>query len=57
MNRWDVYWADCPFEEDSAQCKRRPVIIARDGTCYVLVLRVTSQPARRDDPYDYVLRE
>ena len=40
MNRWDVYWADVPFEEDALQGKRRPVVIASDRTVYVL--RVTS---------------
>ena len=55
MNRWDVYWADVPFEEDALQCKRRPVVIASDRTVYVLVLRVTSHAARLDGPYDYAL--
>ena len=50
MNRWDVYWADVPFEEDALQGKRRPVVIASDRTVYVLVLRVTSHAARLDDP-------
>ena len=57
MNRWDVYWADVPFEEDALRGKRRPVVIASDRTVYVLVLRVTSHAARLDDPYDYALQE
>ena len=57
MNRWEVYWADVPFEEDPSQIKRRPVIIARDNTVYVLTLRVTSHEAREYDPYDYPLQE
>lgn len=56
MNRWDVYWADMPFEEDSTQKKRRPVIIAKDSIVYVLTLRVTSHDARQNDPYDYPLQ-
>ena len=40
MNRWDVYWADVPFEEDALRGKRRPVVIASDRTVYVLVLRL-----------------
>ena len=56
MNRWDVYWADVPFEEDALQCKRRPVVIASDRTVYVLVLRVTSHAARLDGPYGYALQ-
>ena len=39
MNRWDVYWADMPFEEDAAQVKRCPVVIAKDAIVYVLTLR------------------
>lgn len=56
MNRWDVYWADVPFEEDPSQIKRRPVVIARDNTLYVLTLRVTSQAPRPNDSYDVVLQ-
>lgn len=55
MNRWDVYWADAPFEDDPELEKRRPVIIAKDGMVYVLVLRVTSHSAR--DNTDYALVE
>lgn len=57
MNRWDIYWADVPFEEDPFQSKRRPVIIARNKVIYALVLRVTSHDVRKDDPYDYPLQE
>ena len=56
MNRWDVYWADVPFEEYPSQVKTRPVVIARDMTVYVLTLKVTSQDARDYDPYDYPLQ-
>ena len=56
MNRWDVYWADMPFEEDAAQVKRCPVVIAKDAIVYVLTLRVTSHEARQADPYDYPLQ-
>jgi mRNA-degrading endonuclease toxin of MazEF toxin-antitoxin module len=57
MNRWDIYWADVPFEEDSTQIKSRPVIIAKDNSIYALVIRITSQEARTSDPYDYPLHE
>jgi len=57
MNRWDVYWADVPFDEDKTQNKRRPVIIAKDEEVYVLVIRMTSHEARTYDPYDYTLKE
>ena len=57
MNRWDVYWADVPFDEDKTQNKRRPVIIAKDEKVYVLVIRMTSHEARTYDPYDYTLQK
>lgn len=57
MKRWDVYWADVPFEDDPTQIKRRPVIIARDSVVYVLTLRVTTHSPRMCDPYDYQLIE
>lgn len=56
MNRWDVYWADMPYEENPSQTKPRPVVIARDQVVYVLTLRVTSHAARQKDPYDYTLQ-
>ena len=56
MNRWDVYWADFPYEEDPAQLKRRPVVVAYDNTVYTIGMRVTSQPPRAYDPYDYPLK-
>lgn len=57
MNRWDVYWADVPFEDDPTQSKVRPVIIAKDSTVYVLTMRVTTHAPRDYDPYDYSLIE
>ena len=57
MNRWDVYWADVPFEDDPTQGKCRPVIIAKDAAVYVLTLRVTTHSPREYDPYDYQLTE
>lgn len=54
MRRWDIYWADVPFEDDPGQSKIRPVIIARDASpAYVLTLKVTSQEARDYDPGDF----
>ena len=57
MKRWDVYWADVPYEDDPAQSKRRPVVIAKDNTLYVLTLRVTSKGPRENDQYDVVLTQ
>lgn len=54
MNRWDVYWADFPFEETSGS-KERPIVICTDTAEYVLALRVTSHTARANSKYDYVL--
>ena len=31
MKRWDIYWADVPYEEDPSISKKRPVIIAKDN--------------------------
>lgn len=57
MNRWDIYWADMPYEENPSESKMRPVIIAKDKSVYVLVIRVTSKHARDCDPYDYELQK
>lgn len=57
MKRWDIYWAEVPYEDDPTQTKLRPAIIARDKIVTVLVIRVTSHSARDDDPYDYEIQE
>ena len=56
MKRWDIYWADVPYEEDPSISKKRPVIIAKDNSpIYVLTFKVTSKEAREYDPGDYPL--
>lgn len=55
MKRWDLYWANVPYEDDPEQSKTRPVIIANDLCVYVLVLRVTTHAARECDRFDYPL--
>lgn len=57
MERWDLYWADVPFEDDPSQKKLRPVVIMRDMVVYVLTLKVTSHDKRENDPYEYELLE
>lgn len=56
MKRWDIYWANFPYEDDPTQHKRRPVVIANHQTVYVLTLKVTTHEPRADDPFDYPLR-
>lgn len=53
MKRWQIYWADVPFEDDPTQRKRRPVLIAKDCVAFVLSFKITSHGAREYDPYDY----
>ncbi len=56
MNRWDIYWADVPFEDDPSVSKKRPVIVAKDSSpVYVLTFKVTSKDVREYDPGDYPL--
>lgn len=55
MRRWDIYWADVPYEDEPGKSKTRPVIIAKDSIAYVLTLKVTSQDARENDLSDYPL--
>lgn len=57
MKRWDIYWAEVPFEDDPTQTKLRPAIIARDKIETALVIRVTSRGARDCDPYDYEIQD
>lgn len=56
MNLWDIYWADVPFEDNPEIVKKRPVVIAKDGSpIYVLTFKVTSKGARESNPDDYAL--
>ena len=52
MNQWEVWFAEFPFEENSAIVKKRPVIILDVETLKCLTLKVTSHGVREDDSYD-----
>lgn len=52
MTRWDIYFANVPFE-DVPQSKPRPVIILDDSVVIIDCLKMTSQPPR---PGEYVLQ-
>lgn len=52
MNAWEVYWAAFPYEDNPAQEKIRPVVIAKDNGIYVLTLKITTHDPRDDDEYD-----
>lgn len=55
MNRWDIYWADVPFEDNPQLSKIRPVIVCADRKVYVLAVKVTTHEKREINPYDYSL--
>ena len=56
MRRWDIYWAECPFEDDSSKSKLRPVLVLKPGEVYVLSLKMTSHQVRENDDFDYALQ-
>jgi len=55
LRRWEIYWADAPFEDDPAQSKLRPVVILNDKIVYVLASKITSHEARENAAYDHVV--
>lgn len=55
MKRWEIYWANVPFEDQPAVGKMRPVIVCADKQVYVLTIKVTHHEARECSPYDYQL--
>ena len=55
MNRWEIYWANAPFEDQPQLSKSRPVIICVDKKVYALVIKVTSHDKRDHSPFDYSL--
>jgi hypothetical protein len=52
VKKWDIYFANVPFE-DIPQAKPRPVIVLEDSTVVVDCLKMTSQPPRQGE---YVLQ-
>ena len=52
MKKWDIYFANVPFE-DVPQAKPRPVIVLEDSAVVVDCLKMTSKPPRQGE---YVLR-
>ena len=55
MKRWEIYWANVPFEDQPEAGKNRPVVICADKQAYVLTVKVTHHDARANSPYDYRL--
>lgn len=53
MSKWDVCFADVPFEEMSAS-KVRPVLILDDSAVLIDCLKMTSHGPR---PGEYVLQD
>lgn len=46
-NEWEVWWATVAFEDDD-DSKVRPVIVFENREAYILSLKVTSHPPRRN---------
>ena len=46
FEKFDVWWAEVPFEEDPAKSKKRPVLILEDETICVIALKMTTHEPR-----------
>lgn len=53
MTKWDIYFADVPFE-GLPESKPRPVIILDDSVILIDCLKLTGKPPR---PGEYVLQK
>lgn len=54
MERWDIFAADVPYEEDPNKSDIHPVLIISDNEC--LVLKVTSHNGSdKPKPYEYTV--
>lgn len=42
MNKYEIYWADVPFE-DSDESKLRPILILNDVALVITALKITSK--------------
>lgn len=51
MKRWEIWYADFPFE-DKGESKDRPVIVINVEPLALLSVKVTSQEVRDADEYD-----
>lgn len=59
LNKGDVWFVDYPYEEDSKQSKRRPVVIVetQDGFSLAIGIKVTTHAPRLWDPFDIEIKE
>ena len=55
FKQWDIWWADVKFEE-SADIKRRPVLIVSPQKMFVMALKMTSTD-RGDNMTEYQVRD
>lgn len=56
FHRWEVWFADFPFEDDAGRSKDRPVIILSINPLTIATVKVTSQSKRTEDPYDVEIK-
>ena len=54
LKRWDVWYADFPYEEDTGRVSQRPVIILSVKPVVILSIKVTTNTSRIG-PYEVYL--
>ena len=53
VRRWDIWWADIPYEDNPEMSKVRPVVVADKGTYFYLTFKMTSHAPRPDFEGEY----
>jgi mRNA-degrading endonuclease toxin of MazEF toxin-antitoxin module len=56
FEKWEIWYADCKFEDDASQSKDRPVLVVGGGSeTFVLALKITG--AQRSGESEYIVRK
>lgn len=54
-NKWDIWLARVPFEEDRRRYKKRPVLVLDEDEAIVLSFKITSHSARTSYQGEYTI--
>lgn len=57
FKRWDVWWARVAYEDDPSKSDMRPVVIYAENKSFILSLKGTTTPPRKNYPGECVLEK
>lgn len=55
--KWELWWADVPYEDQPVVSKIRPVLVLENKGCYIIAGKMTSSPPRSEFDYEYAIQD